>query len=68
MLTARKPLPVVARRLRHANSEITARVYEHLLDDALLDDALEAFEPCSRIARRTAQPAKTERDDAQTRI
>jgi integrase len=49
MLTARKPLPVVARQLGHASSEITARVYGHLLDDALLDDALEAFEPRSRI-------------------
>jgi hypothetical protein len=39
-------------------------VYEHLLDDALLDDPLEAFEPRSRIA----QPDELEPKEAQTRI
>jgi integrase len=53
MLTASKPLPVVARQLGHASSKITAQVYEHLLEDALLDDALDAFES-SRIAGRIA--------------
>ena len=50
MLTAHKALPVVARQLGHASSQITALVYEHLLDDALLDGALEAFE-APRVAR-----------------
>jgi integrase len=68
MLTARKPLPVVARQLGHASSEITARVYEHLLDDALRDDALEAFDPRSRIAPRIAQPDAPEPKEAQGRI
>jgi integrase len=54
MLTAGKPLPVVARQLGHASSKITAEVYEHLLDDELLDDALEAFDR-SRIAQRIAR-------------
>ena len=64
MLTAGNPLPVVARQLGHASSEITARVYEHLLDDALLDDAVGCFDR-SRIARSIAQPAELE--DAATR-
>jgi len=63
MLTAGKPLPVVARQLGHASSKITAAVYEHLLDDALLDDALEAFD-LPRIAQRIAQADELERDEA----
>jgi integrase len=67
MLTARKPLPVVARQLGHASSEITARVYEHLLDDALLDDALEAFER-PRVARDVAREGTSSDKAAETRM
>ena len=67
MLTAGKPLPVVARQLGHASSEITARVYEHLLDDALLDDALAAFEG-SRVARDVARDREQSGETAQTRM
>jgi integrase len=54
LLTASKPLPVVARQLGHASSKITAAVYEHLLEDSLLDDALDAFER-SRISGRISE-------------
>jgi integrase len=67
MLTGGKTLPVVARQLGHASSAITAAVYEHLLDDALLDDALEVFD-CSRIARRIAQPDELEAEEAANRL
>jgi integrase len=67
MLTASKPLPVVARQLGHASSKITAAVYEHLLDDALLDDALDAFESSS-IARRIARSSELEVDEAANRV
>ncbi len=38
-------LIVVSRQLGHANSNITAQVYAHLLSDAQLDDAAAAFGP-----------------------
>jgi integrase len=60
MLTAGKSLPVVARQLGHASSQITAMVYEHLLDDALLDDALEAF---SEAFESPHTPARTPAPD-----
>ena len=60
MLTAGKSLPVVARQLGHGSSQITATVYEHLLDDALLDDALEAF---SEAFESPHTPARTPTPD-----
>ncbi len=44
MLAHRVPLIVVSRQLGHANPNITAQVYAHLLSDAQLDDAAAVFE------------------------
>ncbi len=44
MLAHRMPLIVVSRQLGHANPNITAQVYVHLLSDAQLDDAVAVFE------------------------
>lgn len=38
------PLTVVARQLGHANPNITATIYAHLLDESQLDDAAAVFE------------------------
>ena len=43
MLTGGKSAVVVARQLGHRDSRITTQVYEHLMDDGLLDDALDVF-------------------------
>jgi integrase len=43
MLAAGVPLIVVSRQLGHANPNITATVYAHLLNDAQLDDAAAVF-------------------------
>jgi integrase len=43
MLTGGKAAAVVARQLGHASSQVTTTVYEHLLYDGLLDDALDVF-------------------------
>jgi mRNA-degrading endonuclease toxin of MazEF toxin-antitoxin module len=67
MLTAGKPFPVVAWQLGHASSKITATVYEHLLDGALLDDALEAFDR-PRIAHRIAQADELEAEEVENRL
>jgi integrase len=53
MLTGGKSAVVVARQLGHRDSRVTTQVYEHLLDDGLLDDALAVFES-ARIAGRIA--------------
>ena len=45
MLVSGVPAAVVARQLGHASSQVTTSVYEHLLDDGLLDVALQAFRP-----------------------
>jgi integrase len=45
MLSRDVPLIVVSRQLGHANPNITAQVYAHLLSDTQLDDAAAAFEP-----------------------
>jgi integrase len=45
MLARGVPLIVVSRQLGHANPNITAQVYAHLLSDAQLDDAAAVFEP-----------------------
>ena len=45
MLLAGVPLLVVSRQLGHANPNITAAVYAHLLSDAHLDQAATVFEP-----------------------
>jgi integrase len=49
MLVAGVPAPVVARQLGHASSQVTTSVYEHLLDDGLLDVALQAFRPAPDV-------------------
>jgi hypothetical protein len=38
-------LIVVSRQLGHANPNITAQVYAHLLSDSQLDDAAAVFDP-----------------------
>ncbi len=53
MLSAGVPLIVVSRQLGHANPQITATVYAHLLGDSELDRAAGVFE--------TTQPARTMR-------
>jgi integrase len=45
MLARGVPLIVVSRQLGHANPNITAQVYAHLLHDAQLDDAAAVFDP-----------------------
>lgn len=44
MLAAGVPLIVVSRQLGHANPNITAQVYAHLLGDEQLDQAAACFE------------------------
>ncbi len=44
MLARGVPLIVVSRQLGHANPNITATVYAHLLNDAQLDDAAAVFD------------------------
>jgi hypothetical protein len=43
MLAAGVPLIVVSRQLGHANPNVTAQVYAHLLADSQLDEAAAAF-------------------------
>jgi len=43
MLAAGVPLIVVSRQLGHANPNVTAQVYAHLLADSQLDEAEAAF-------------------------
>jgi integrase len=43
MLAGGVPLIVVARQLGHANPNITATIYAHLLGDSQLDDAAAVF-------------------------
>ena len=43
MLAACVPLIVVSRQLGHANPNVTAQVYAHLLADSQLDEAAAAF-------------------------
>lgn len=47
MLSRGVPLVVVSRQLGHANPNITAQVYAHLLSDSQLDDAAAVFEPAA---------------------
>jgi integrase len=44
MLSRGVPLIVVSRQLGHANPNITATIYAHLLGDSELDRAAEVFE------------------------
>jgi len=43
MLAAGVPLIVVSHQLGHANPNVTAQVYAHLLADSQLDEAAAAF-------------------------
>jgi integrase len=54
MLTGGASATVVARQLGHADSRITTQVYEHLLHDGLLDEALTAFDRLPEVAGRVA--------------
>jgi integrase len=47
MLAAGKPLTAVAMQLGHADPSITARIYSHLLNDSMLDDAVSTFDPAT---------------------
>jgi integrase len=67
MLTGGKSAVVVARQLGHKDSRITTQVYEHLLDDGLLDDALNVFERSNvagRVAGASEQQSQGERQPA----
>lgn len=48
MLSRGVPLIVVSRQLGHANPNITAQVYAHLLSDSQLDDAAAVFEEAAQ--------------------
>jgi integrase len=50
MLTAGVSPVVVARQLGHASSAITTSVYEHLLDDGLLDEAVSSVRVAGGVA------------------
>ncbi len=54
MLAGGVPLIVVSRQLGHANPNITATIYAHLLGDSQLDEAAAVFEPKAAppVARR----------------
>lgn len=58
MLARGVPLIVVSRQLGHANPNITATIYAHLLGDSQLDEAAAAFERSagSRATRRGPAP------------
>ncbi len=43
MLVAGVPAAIVARQLGHSSPAVTTTVYEHLLDDGLLDVALDVL-------------------------
>ena len=58
---------VVARQLGHKDSRITTRVYEHLLDDGLLDAALSVFQPPD-VAGRVAGLDEAEQEKAADRL
>jgi integrase len=45
MLARGVPLPVVARQLGHANPNITATIYAHILGEDHLDRAANVFDP-----------------------
>lgn len=57
MLLGGVPLLVVSRQLGHANPNITAAVYAHLLSDTQLDQAADVFEPSddARTVRETVR-------------
>ena len=57
MLAAGVPLIVVSRQLGHANPNITAQVYAHLLSDSQLDAAAAVFDApeATRTVRETVR-------------
>ena len=64
MLASGVPLIVVSRQLGHANPNITATIYAHLLGDSQLDEAAAAFEvetELSAEASGTGRRARAER-------
>jgi len=67
MLTNGTSAVVVARQLGHKDSRITTRVYEHLLDDGLLDAALSVFQPPD-VAGRVAGLDEAEQEKAADRL
>lgn len=56
LLSAGVPLPVVSKRLGHADPSITARVYSHNLHG----DDIRAAEAWDRLIRRAATPTVAE--------
>jgi integrase len=60
MLAAGVPLIVVSRQLGHANPNVTAQVYAHLLCDAQLDEAAAAFAGLGSPADHVAHDAAAE--------
>jgi integrase len=62
MLTGGKAAAVVARQLGHASSQVTTGIYEHLLYDGLLDDALDVFSRPD-VAQHVAQPSGAEAEE-----
>ena len=62
MLTAGVSPVVVARQLGHASSAITTSVYEHLLDDGLLDEAVSSVRVAGGVAGAIEREPETARD------
>lgn len=58
-LAAGVPLIVVSRQLGHANPQVTATIYAHLLSDNQLDDVASVFEPAGE-ARTVREAAREE--------
>jgi integrase len=54
MLARGVPLIVVSRQLGHANPNITATIYAHLLGDSQLDEAAAAFEVETELSAATS--------------
>lgn len=55
MLTRGVSPVVVARQLGHASSAVTTSVYEHLLEDGLLDEAVRCVHVAGDVAGADAQ-------------
>ena len=64
MLTRGVSAVVVARQLGHASSAITTTVYEHLLEDTLLDEALRSVRVAGAVAGAREQEGEEARDAA----
>ena len=63
MLAGGVPLIVVSRQLGHANPNITATIYAHLLGDSQLDEAAAVFEPEAAPSGARRKRARSTRAD-----